>query len=69
MLTHSKAHKEAMDSSSSSDSETMDYARTAVGEASRGFSRLKINDSQADTIEPAISAKGIRIKPSIILRL
>ena len=69
MLTRSKAHKEAMDSSSSSDSETMDYARTAVGEASREFSRLKINDNQADTIEPAISASGIRIKPSIILKL
>ena len=69
MLTRSQTRKKAMDSSFSSDSETMDYARTAVGEASREFSRLKINDNQADTIEPAISASGIRIKPSIILKL
>ncbi|KAL1831085.1 hypothetical protein ACET3Z_000736 [Daucus carota] len=69
MQTSSQTRKKAMDSSFSSDSETMDYARTAVGEASREFSRLKINDNQADTMEPAISASGIRIKPSIILKL
>ena len=69
MLTRSKARKEAIDSPSSSDSETMEYARTTVDEASQEFSRLNIIDNQADTIEPAISASGIRIKPSIILKL
>ena len=69
MQTRSQTRKEAMDSSSSSDSEPMNYARTAVGVAAREFSRLNINDNKADIIEPAISASGIRIKPSIILKL
>ena len=47
----------------------MEYTRTVVDEASREFARLNINNNQADTIEPAISASGIQVKPAIIFRL